>query len=50
LACCAFGGVLELLQLAVPGRIGCWSDFFRNAVGVAMGAAGLGVWRLLKNL
>jgi VanZ family protein len=47
-ACCAFGGVLELVQLAVPGRIGSWRDFLLNAAGVAIGAACTDAWRRLR--
>ena len=34
----AFGGLLEVLQLGVPGRLAEWTDLITNGVGVGIGA------------
>ena len=46
LACAAYGGGLELMQM-LPGlgRRGDWNDFTANTVGVALGWAGQRWWR-----
>lgn len=33
----SFGALLEWLQRYRPGRVGCWSDVLRNALGAAAG-------------
>lgn len=42
----AFGGLIELVQLVVPGRSCDWEDLMADAIGIAVGllAARL-VWR-----
>jgi VanZ family protein len=34
----AFGGLLEVLQLGVPGRLAEWTDLIASGVGVGIGA------------
>ncbi len=34
-----FGGLIEILQLFVPGRSSEWGDLFADAIGIALGAA-----------
>lgn len=42
----AFGGLIEILQLYVPGRSAEWADLLADALGIALGAAlALGVPR-----
>ncbi|MDT9001421.1 VanZ family protein [Paucibacter sp. APW11] len=40
----AYGGLVELLQLQIPGRSGEWLDLFADGCGIALGLAlaGLG--------
>lgn len=33
----AFGGAIELLQLAIPGRQGEWTDLLADAIGIGIG-------------
>lgn len=33
----AFGGLIELLQTAIPGRRGDWADLLADAAGIAIG-------------
>jgi VanZ family protein len=35
----AFGGLIEIVQLFVPGRSGEWPDLFADALGITLGAA-----------
>lgn len=35
----AYGGLIEVAQLFVPGRFGEWADLLADAVGLAVGAA-----------
>jgi VanZ family protein len=35
----AFGGLIEVLQLAAPGRSSEWGDLLADAVGIAVGMA-----------
>ena len=37
LALVAYGGILELVQMAVPGRFASVSDLFANTLGIFMG-------------
>jgi len=43
----AYGGLIELLQLQIPGRDGEWADLFADACGMALG---LLVFLLLRRL
>lgn len=38
LALLAFGGLIELLQLAIPEADAEWSDLLADAIGIALGA------------
>jgi VanZ family protein len=35
----AYGGLIEVLQLFVPGRSAEWGDLVADAIGIALGAA-----------
>lgn len=35
----AFGGLIEVLQLFVPGRSCDWADLFADSIGIACGVA-----------
>ena len=35
----AFGGLIEILQLSVPGRSAEWADLFADALDIGLGAA-----------
>ena len=49
LALLVFGGVIELLQLQVPGRSGEWPDLLADSVGIALGMLiAIGLQRILK--
>ena len=49
LALLVFGGVIELLQLQVPGRTGEWPDLLADSVGIALGLLiAVGLQRVLK--
>jgi len=42
-----FGGLIEILQLTVPGRSSEWGDLLADAIGIAVGmaiAGALGWW------
>ena len=43
----AYGGLIEIAQLFVPGREGEWADLLGDAVGVALGTA-LATWVLVR--
>jgi VanZ family protein len=43
----AYGGLIELLQLVIPGRTGEWADLLPDALGLAIGAALS--WLLLRS-
>lgn len=38
LALLAYGGLVEVLQLYVPGRAGEWADLLADTIGIACGA------------
>jgi len=40
----AFGGLIEVLQLFVPGRASEWGDLLADSIGVVCGAAGAACW------
>jgi VanZ family protein len=45
----AFGGLIEILQLFVPGRSAEWADLLADAVGIALGAVvAVGVLRAVE--
>ena len=44
LANMSFGGLLELGQAIVPGRMGSVADALLNAVGVALGVVATSLW------
>jgi len=48
--CTAYGGALELGQAYIPGRTGSVTDLLLNALGVALGIAGAGLWRRQRGL
>lgn len=35
----AWGGAIELIQIAIPGRDGSWGDWLADAIGIAAGLA-----------
>jgi VanZ family protein len=41
----AYGGLIELLQLFVPGREAEWGDWLADAVGIAIGALLAAAWQ-----
>lgn len=43
----AYGGLIELLQLNVPGRDGDWADLLADALGLGLGLA---LWWMLERL
>ncbi len=45
-----FGGVIELLQLHVPGRSGEWPDLLADSVGIALGMLIAAGWRRILKL
>ena len=50
LALLVFGGVIELLQLHVPGRSGEWPDLLADSVGIALGLLIAAGWRRILKL
>ncbi len=50
LALLVFGGVIELLQLHVPGRSGEWPDLLADSVGIALGLLIATGWRRILKL
>ena len=50
LALLAYGALIELLQLQVPGRDGEWADLLADAAGVALGLAAASALLALKRV
>ncbi|MBT9491769.1 MAG: VanZ family protein [Paucibacter sp.] len=48
LALLAYGAVIELLQLQIPGRQGEWIDLFADAVGATLGLCAAGALGTLR--